>query len=69
MKTKKIINRKCVVTRKIYPKDNLLRQIKELVDFEFIYDELIDKYCLDISIIRLKKQSMGSPMSAQKVMT
>ena len=31
----------------IIPKDNLLRQIKELVDFEFIYDELIDKYCLD----------------------
>ena len=29
------------------PKDNLLRQIKELVDFEFIYDELLDKYCLD----------------------
>ena len=52
----------------IIPNDNLLRQIKELVDFEFIYDELIDKYCLDISIIRLKKQSMGNPMSAQKVM-
>ena len=31
----------------IIPKDNLLRQIKELVDFSFIYDELIDKYCLD----------------------
>ena len=31
----------------IIPKDNLLRQIKELVDFGFIYDELIDKYCLD----------------------
>lgn len=29
------------------PKDNLLRQIKELVDFGFVYDELIDKYCLD----------------------
>lgn len=31
----------------IVPKDNLLRQIKELVDFGFIYDELIDKYCPD----------------------
>lgn len=31
----------------VIPKDNLLRQIKELVDFGFIYDELIDKYCLD----------------------
>ena len=31
----------------IVPKDNLLRQIKKLVDFGFIYDELIDKYCLD----------------------
>lgn len=31
----------------VVSKDNLLRQIKELVDFEFIYDELLDKYCLD----------------------
>jgi hypothetical protein len=31
----------------IIPKDNLLRQIKELVDFSFIYDELINKYCLN----------------------
>jgi len=31
----------------VVPKDNLLRQIKELVDFDFIYDELIGKYCLD----------------------
>lgn len=31
----------------VVPKDNLLRQIKELVGFDFIYDELIDKYCLD----------------------
>ena len=28
------------------PKDSLLWQIKELVDFGFIYEELIDKYCL-----------------------
>lgn len=31
----------------VVPRDNLLRQIKELVDFGFIYDELLDKYCLD----------------------
>ena len=29
----------------IIPKDNLLRQIKELVDFSFIYDELVNVYC------------------------
>lgn len=31
----------------VIPKDNLLRQIKELVDFSFIYDELLNKYCLN----------------------
>ncbi len=31
----------------VVPKDNLLRQIKELVDFGFVYDELIEKYCLN----------------------
>lgn len=30
----------------VIPKDNLLRKITELVDFSFIYDELLDKYCL-----------------------
>lgn len=25
----------------------MLRQINELVDFDFIYEELMDKYCLD----------------------
>lgn len=29
----------------IVPKDNLLRKIGELIDFTFIYDELVDKYC------------------------
>ena len=29
------------------PKDNLPRQMKELADFSFIYEELINKYCLD----------------------
>ena len=31
---------------KIIPKDNLLRRIKETVDFSFIYEELESKYCL-----------------------
>lgn len=31
----------------IIPKDNLLRKIKELIDFSFIYDELNSKYCID----------------------
>lgn len=44
----------------VVPKDNLLRQIKELVNFDFVYDELIEKYCLDngrnaVSPIRMFK--------------
>jgi len=31
----------------VVPKDNTLRQINELVDFTFIFEELKDKYCLD----------------------
>lgn len=31
----------------LIPKDNMLRQINELVDFTFIYEELKDKYCLN----------------------
>ena len=31
----------------VIPKDNLLRQIKELVDFSFIYDELLANYSMD----------------------
>lgn len=29
----------------IVPKDNMLRKINELIDFSFIYDELLNKYC------------------------
>ncbi len=44
----------------VVPKDNLLRRINELIDFSFVFEELIDKYCLDngrnaISPIRLFK--------------
>ena len=31
----------------VIPKDNMLRQINELIDFSFVYDELKDNYCLD----------------------
>jgi len=31
----------------IVPKDNMLRQINDLVDFTFVYEELKDKYSLD----------------------
>lgn len=30
----------------IVPKDNLLRKINDLIDFSFIHDELVNKYCL-----------------------
>lgn len=44
----------------VVPKDNLLRKINELIDFSFVYDELISKYCLDngrnaVSPIRMFK--------------
>ncbi len=29
----------------IVPKENLLRKINDLIDFSFIYKELVDKYC------------------------
>lgn len=29
----------------IVPKDNLLRKINELINFSFVYDELVEKYC------------------------
>jgi transposase len=31
----------------IVPKDNLLRKINDLIDFTFIHDELVYKYCLN----------------------
>lgn len=44
----------------VVPKDNLLRKINELIDFSFVYNELMDKYCLDngrnaVSPIRMFK--------------
>lgn len=30
----------------IVPKDNVLRKINDLIDFTFVYDELVSKYCL-----------------------
>jgi hypothetical protein len=31
----------------VVPKDNMLRMIKEMVDFSFVYEELESKYCKD----------------------
>jgi transposase len=31
----------------VVPKDNMLRQINDLVDFSFVYEELKENYCLD----------------------
>ncbi|GMK38806.1 hypothetical protein PCCS19_18600 [Paenibacillus sp. CCS19] len=31
----------------VVPKDNMLRQNNELVDFSFVYEELKERYCLD----------------------
>lgn len=31
----------------VIPKDNTLRQINELVDFSFVYEELMENYCLN----------------------
>lgn len=31
----------------IVPQDNLLRRINSLIDFSFVYNELVSKYCLD----------------------
>ena len=44
----------------VVPKDNQLRQIIDLVDFTFVYEELKNKYCLDngrnaVSPIRMFK--------------
>ena len=44
----------------VISKDNLLRRINELIDFSFVYNELITNYCLDngrnaISPIRMFK--------------
>lgn len=31
----------------IVPRHNLLRKINELIDFSFVYEELVNKYCLN----------------------
>lgn len=31
----------------VVPKGNLLRRINDLLDFTFVYQELVDKYCMD----------------------
>ena len=36
-----------VLYDKLVPKNHLLRQINDLIDFSFVYDELTSKYCLN----------------------
>ncbi len=31
----------------VIPKDNMLRQMNDLVEFSFVHEELKNKYCLD----------------------
>ncbi len=50
----------------IIPQDNLLRRIKDIVDFSFIQKELMDKYCHDNGLNydtwrRLTEQNENSP--------
>ncbi len=39
----------------IVPKENFLRKINDLIDFSFVYDELVNKYCHN-NAVRLKAQ-------------
>ncbi|MFA9399451.1 MAG: IS5/IS1182 family transposase, partial [Clostridiaceae bacterium] len=45
MQPKMVLSQYADIYDKIIPKDNMLRKIKEMVDFSFIYDELASKYC------------------------
>lgn len=31
----------------IVPKENILRKVNDLIDFSFIYNELLNKYCIN----------------------
>ena len=41
----------------VVPKDNMLRKINELIDFSFVYDELLDKYWSYVNILDTKSQT------------
>lgn len=45
MQPKMILSKYADIYDKIIPKDNMLRMIKDMVDFSFIYDELVSTYC------------------------
>ncbi|EIW20437.1 hypothetical protein SAMN04515679_1663 [Pelosinus fermentans] len=56
----------------IISKDNILRQINELVDFSFVYEELKEHYCLDngrnaIDPIRMRACMYARPVTWQSV--
>ncbi len=35
----------------VVPKDHLLRQINDLIDFSFVYEELVSKYAKDKKVV------------------
>ncbi len=45
MQPRMILSQYADIYEKIIPKENMLRKIKEMVDFSFIYDELVSTYC------------------------
>lgn len=45
MQPKMILSQYTDIYDRVIPKDNMLRKIKEMVDFSFIYDELVSTYC------------------------
>jgi hypothetical protein len=42
-----ILSRYTEIYNLVIPKDNMLRQINDLIDFSFVYEELKENYCLD----------------------
>ena len=37
---------------KVVPQKHMLRQINDLVDFSFVYQELVTKYCLIMVVVQ-----------------
>lgn len=54
----------------VVPKDNILRKMKELVDFSFVHEELSKNYCLNngrnaVSPIKMFKYLMWMLLNVQ----
>ena len=52
----------------VVPQDNLLRRINTLVDFSFVYQELVDKYCCTF-FLRLSMTSLTWTLWSVPAMT